>query len=76
MMKAPGWTALRQGTMTWPGRGRARQAVSVFDINDVEAGARHHEDAIAGAELLPLGPFRRLARSVNVEHGLAADAAV
>jgi hypothetical protein len=57
------------------GRGRGRQAVSVFYI-DVEAGARHHEGAIAGAELLPLGPFRGLARSVDLEHGLAADAAV
>jgi hypothetical protein len=62
--------------MTWPGLGQARQAVSVPGIGGVEAGARHHEDAIAEAELLPLGPFRGLARSVNVEHGLAADAAV
>ncbi len=42
--------------MQGPVRSARGEAVAVLDADDVEAGDRDHEDAVAGAQLLPAGP--------------------
>ncbi len=42
--------------MQGPVRSARGEAVAVLDADDVEAGDRDNEDAVAGAQLLPAGP--------------------